>query len=150
MAQSLSSILVHVVFSTKHRAPLIQANIEAELHAYLATVFHECQCPSLKIGGMPDHIHALFALHRTNPLAEIREEVKKRSSKWIKTKGNVYRDFQWQAGYGAFSVSQSVISSVREYIANQRTHHQERNFQDELRLLLCKHEIEFDERYLWD
>lgn len=99
---------------------------------------------------MSDHIHALFVLHRTKTLAEIVEEVKKRSSKWIKTKGEANRDFQWQAGYGAFSVSQSAMSSVREYIANQRTHHQERDFQEELRLLLRKNEIEFDERYFWD
>ncbi len=150
MAQSLSSILVHVVFSTKHRAPFIRAEIEAELHAYIATVFDECQCPSLKVGGMPDHLHALFSLHRTTTLAAIMEEVKKRSSKWIKTKGDEYRDFQWQAGYGAFSVSQSAVSEVREYIANQRTHHQERDFQNELRSLLRKSQIEFDERYLWD
>lgn len=148
MAQSLSSILVHIVFSTKNRAPLIRPEIEGELHAYLATVFHECQCPSIKVGGTSDHIHALFSLHRTWALANIAEEVKKRSSKWIKTKG--ISNFQWQAGYGAFSVSQSAISTVREYIANQRTHHQERDFQDELRLLLTKHQIDFDERYLWD
>lgn len=150
MAQSLSSILVHLVFSTKHRTPLIRPEIEGELHAYLATVFHKCQCPSLKIGGMSDHIHVLFSLHRTKTLADIVEEIKKRSSKWIKTKGDEYHNFQWQAGYGAFSVSQSAISSVREYIANQWTHHQDRDFQDELRLLLSKNQIEFDERYLWD
>ena len=150
MAQSLSSLLVHLVFSTKHRAPIIHAEIESELHAYLATVFHECQCPSIKVGGTSDHIHALFSLHRTWSLANIAEEVKKRSSKWIKTKGDGYRDFQWQTGYGAFSVSQSAIASVRKYIANQRTHHQDRDFQDELRLLFTKHQIDFDERYLWD
>ena len=99
---------------------------------------------------MPDHVHALFSLHRTKTLADIVEEVKKCSSKWIKTKGDDYRDFQWQAGYGAFSVSESAITSVREYIANQRTHHQDRDFQNELRVMLTKHKIEFDERYLWD
>ena len=150
MAQSLASIFVHLVFSTKNRAPLIRPDIEGQLHAYLATIFHECQCPALKVGGMPDHVHALFSLHRTKTLADIVEEVKKCSSKWIKTKGDDYRDFQWQAGYGAFSVSESAITSVREYIANQRTHHQDRDFQNELRVMLTKHKIEFDERYLWD
>ena len=85
MAQSLASILVHLVFSTKHRHPFIQIEVEANLHAYLAAIFRECKCPSLLVGGMPDHIHALFSLHRTYTVAEIVEEVKKSSSKWIKT-----------------------------------------------------------------
>ena len=150
MAQSLASILVHLVFSTKHRQPLIKPEVEGNLYAYLVTVFRNHQCPSLLVGGMPDHIHALFSLHRTRALAEIVEEVKKSSSKWIKTNGREYEQFQWQGGYGAFSISQSAVQEVKNYIANQKTHHQKMSFQDELRALLRKYEVEYDERYVWD
>jgi REP element-mobilizing transposase RayT len=98
MPQSLSSILIHLVFSTKHRERLISAVIEPELNAYLAAVFHECKSPALAIGGHEDHIHALFALSRSATVADVVEEVKKRSSKWIKTKDETLRQFQWQAG----------------------------------------------------
>jgi REP element-mobilizing transposase RayT len=150
MPQSLSSILVHLVFSTKLREPLINIEIEPELHAYLAVVFRECKSPSLIVGGTSDHIHALFALHRTQSVAGIVEEVKKSSSKWIKTKGSDLRGFQWQAGYGAFSVGASNITMVKQYIATQREHHRHRTFQDEYRLLMNKYAVEYDERYVWD
>jgi REP element-mobilizing transposase RayT len=150
MAQSLSSILIHLVFSTKLREPFITSEIEPELHAYTAAVFRECKSPSLLIGGTQDHIHALFILSRTRTLADIVEKVKTNSSKWIKTKGHEFRDFHWQAGYGAFSVSQSSVERVRRYITNQREHHRRRTFQDECRALLKKYDIEYDERYVWD
>lgn len=150
MAQSLASILVHLVFSTKHREPFIKSEIEPNLHAYLAVVFRECKCPSLIVGGMPDHVHALFSLHRTQPISDVVEEVKKRSSKWMKTNGEEYRQFQWQGGYGAFSVSQSAAQAVKNYIANQKQHHRKITFQDEFRALLKKYEVEYDEKYVWD
>lgn len=150
MSQSLSSVLIHLIFSTKHRQPLITSDIEIELYHYLATVFRENKCPSLKIGGYTDHVHALFALSRTVTIAEIVEEVKKRSSKWIKTKGVEFEEFAWQAGYGAFSVSQSNVDVVKKYIENQKQHHAKSDFQTEFRELLRKHEIEYDERYVWD
>lgn len=150
MPQSLSSVLIHLVFSTKHRQPLITPVIESELYPYLATVFRECKSPSLKIGGYTDHIHALFALSRTVTIAEIVEEVKKRSSKWIKTKGTEFEEFAWQGGYGAFSVSQSNADAVKKYIENQKHHHTNSDFKTEFRELLRKHEIEYDERYVWD
>ena len=150
MAQSLSSILVHLVFSTKKREPFITSEIESELHAYLSVVFRECKSPSLLIGGTKDHIHAIFALSRTTSLADVVEEIKKSSSKWMKTKGKEYRNFQWQAGYGAFSIGQSNVLDLKRYIANQKEHHRRRSFQDEYRALLKKYNVEFDERYLWD
>lgn len=150
MPQSLSSILIHLVFSTKHREPLINIEIEPELHAYLAVVFRECKSPSLIVGGTSDHIHALFALHRTQTVANVVEEVKKSSSKWIKTKGDSLRGFQWQAGYGAFSIGASNVAAVKRYITTQREHHLERTYQDELRLLMNKYGIDYDERYVWD
>src|SRR5438105_2221600 len=123
MAQSLSSILVHRVFSTRNREPFISSEIEPELHAYLATVFQACESPSLLVGGARDHIHTLFVLSRTWALADVVEEVKTSSSKWIKTKGQEFNQFHWQAGYGAFSIGQSQAQQVKNYIANQREHH---------------------------
>ncbi|HEV7643808.1 MAG TPA: IS200/IS605 family transposase [Pyrinomonadaceae bacterium] len=150
MSQSLSSVLLHLVFSTKHRNPLITPGIEPELYAYLATVFRACGSPVLKIGGDKDHIHALFSLSRTKTIAEVVEEIKKRSSKWIKTKGDEFKNFGWQGGYGIFSVSESNAEAVKQYIASQKEHHARIDFQTEYRELLRKYKVEYDERYVWD
>lgn len=150
MAQSLSSILIHLVFSTKDREPFITTEIEPELHAYMATIFQGCKSPSLLVGGTRDHIHALFVLSRTWTLADVVEEVKTNSSKWIKSKGQAYRQFHWQSGYGAFSIGQSQAQRVKAYITNQKEHHRRRTFQDELRALLKKYAVEYDKRYVWD
>ena len=150
MAQSLSSILIHLVFSTKNRQPIIVSEIEPNLHAYMATVFHGCQSPSLLIGGTADHIHALFTLSRTRTLANLVEEVKTSSSKWMKTNGTAFRNFRWQSGYGAFSIGQSNVQQVKTYIAHQKEHHHRQTFQEELRSLLRKYEIQYEDRYIWD
>jgi len=150
MAQSLSSILIHLVFSTKNREPFITPEIEPELHAYMVTIFQGCKSPSLLVGGTRDHIHALFVLSRTWALADIVEEVKTNSSKWIKTQGREFHQFHWQSGYGAFSIGQSQVQQVKTYIVNQKEHHRRRSFQDELRALLKKYEMVYDERYVWD
>jgi REP element-mobilizing transposase RayT len=99
---------------------------------------------------MEDHVHLLFRLGRKRSLAEIVEEVKKSSSKWIKTKGPQYKDFYWQSGYGAFSIGQSGIDALKAYIANQKEHHRKKTFQEEFREFLAKYQIEYDERYVWD
>lgn len=150
MPQSLSSILVHLVFSTKHREPYISPDIEPELHAYLAAVFRECHSPALTINGTENHVHALFALSRTITVAELVEEIKKRSSKWAKTKGGPQRNFQWQAGYGAFSIGQSNVEALKKYIAEQKEHHRRRTFEDEYKRFLEKYRVSYDERYVWD
>ena len=150
MPQSLASVLVHLVFSTKNREPLITEAIEPELHKYLSTVFRGCDSPALLVGGYKDHIHTLFSLSRTWAIADIVEEVKTSSSKWIKTKGEEFRQFHWQSGYGAFSVSQSNVEQVKDYIAKQKEHHSKQDFQFEYRGLLKKYQIEFDEQYVWD
>jgi putative transposase len=150
MPQSLSSVLLHLVFSTKNRKPLITPEIESELYSYLATVFRAVNSPALKIGGDKDHIHILFSLSRTTEIAKAVEEVKKRSSKWIKTKGEQYKDFAWQGGYGVFSVSESVADAVKKYIENQKKHHARFDFQSEYRELLKKYKIDYDEKYVWD
>jgi putative transposase len=148
--QSLSSILIHLVFSTKHREPFITPDIEPEVHAYLATVFRESGSPAMTIGGDRDHVHALFTLSRTRTVADVVEEVKKRSSKWIKTKGPTFGRFQWQAGYGAFSIGESNVRALKRYIAGQKEHHRHRSFQEEYLLFLKKYNIEYDEHYVWD
>jgi putative transposase len=150
MPQSLSSILIHLVFSTKLREPFISSKIEPELHAYLSVIFRECNSPSILIGGTENHIHALFSLSRTSSLADIAEEIKKRSSKWIKTKGREFHNFHWQSGYGAFSIGQSNVPDLKRYIATQKEHHRRKTFQNEFRLFLKKYNVEYDEKYVWD
>ena len=102
------------------------------------------------MGGVADHAHILCSLSRTYSIAKILGEIKASSSKWVKTKGGILRKFIWQSGYGIFSVSQSQVEAVRQYIARQEEHHRKKTFQEEYRELLEKHQIEFDERYIWD
>src|SRR5947199_2936812 len=116
MPQSLSSVLIHLVFSTKNREPFITATVEAELHPYMATIFREHNSPSLIIDGTTDHVHALFALNRTMTVAGLVEEVKTGSSKWMKSKGREFRNFHWQRGYAAFSIGQSNVFELKRYI----------------------------------
>ena len=151
MPQSLVKNLVHLVYSTKNRQPWLTRDIRERLFAYQAGVFRQWESPAIVIGGVDDHVHALFCLSRKHALMKIVEEVKKSSSRWMKTDdGTGNRRFQWQAGYSAFSVSQSGMEEVRRYILDQEQHHRKLSFQDELRTLLNRYAIEFDERYVWD
>ena len=150
MPQSLSSVLIHLVFSTKNREPFITPAIEAELHPYMAKIFRENDSPSLIIDGTTDHVHALFGLDRTSTIADVVEEVKTASSKWLKTKGREFRNFHWQRGYGAFSIGQSNVAELKRYIRNQKEHHRRVTFEDEYRKFLRRYQIGFDERYVWD
>ena len=117
MPQSLARILVHLVFSTKNRAPLITPGIEPELHAYLATAFRSCDSPAVLVGGAADHVHVLCSLSKNWSVAHLLKEVKEDSSKWIKTKGAPFRGFYWQGGYGAFSIGESGVAALKRYIA---------------------------------
>jgi REP element-mobilizing transposase RayT len=148
MPQSLARNVIHLVFSTKNREPFITPAIRARLHAYLAGTANELGCHAIKVGGVADHVHILFALAKTLSLSKAVEEIKKSSSKWMKENG-VPR-FYWQNGYGAFSVSADDEEAVAWYVANQEDHHRETSFQDEFRGLLRTHRIEWDERYVWD
>jgi REP element-mobilizing transposase RayT len=150
MPQSVSSILIHLIFSTKNREPFITPAIEPELHPYIAKILRELKSPCLALNGTSDHIHILFALSRIITIAALVEEVKTNSSKWIKTKGREFKNFHWQRGYGAFSVGQSDIEVVKSYIRNQKEHHKRVTFQDEYREFLKSYGIDFDERYVWD
>ncbi len=150
MSQSLVTNLLHLVYSTKNREPLIPEEHREALFAYQAGIFKEWDSPALKIGGVADHVHALFSLSKNHALIKIVEAVKKGSSKWMKTDGPKIAGFYWQAGYAAFSVSQSNVEAVIQYIETQQEHHRKISFQDELRALLTRHKIAFDERYVWD
>jgi REP element-mobilizing transposase RayT len=148
MPQSLSKILVHLVFSTKHREPTINDVVRPHLHAYLVGILDNLKCASLQTGGTGDHVHILFALGRTMTVSDVVEEVKKGSSKWMKTQD--VPTFTWQAGYGAFSVGESQSERVVHYIQRQEQHHRRLSFQDEFRRLLEKYRVVYDERYVWD
>jgi putative transposase len=150
MSQSLANVLVHIIFSTKNRAPFIKPDIENELFPYLASIFKSNRSPTHQIGGTEDHVHIVCSLSRTTSIANLLEEAKKSSSKWIKTKGQKYSKFAWQNGYGAFSIGQSQLPVVKKYIAGQKEHHRRKTFQEEFREFLRKYQIQFDERYVWD
>ena len=151
MPQSLAKILIHTVFSTKDRVPYLKDKVfREELHHFMGGVLNKLKCPPLIVGGVEDHVHLLSQLARTCEPAEMVKEVKRVSSIWIKENRYDLIDFSWQAGYGVFSIGQSQIGAVREYIAKQEEHHRRHSFQDEMRVLLERYEIDFDERYLWD
>jgi len=150
MPQSLSHLVIHVVFSTKNRAPLIAAHVASGLYAYMAGILGGIGCRAIRIGGTVDHVHVLCAQSRTLSPAELIEELKKQSSIWMKQQGDAFRRFYWQRGYAAFSVSESNVPALERYINSQDEHHRKMTFQDEFRALLRKHRIEFEERYVWD
>ena len=150
MPQSLARLHVHLIFSTKHRERFLTNAVRPSLHAYMATVLQNLGCPPVLINSVEDHVHILFELGRTVAVSTAVEEVKKTSSKWIKTQGDEFAGFSWQAGYGAFAVSESNVAAVREYIAGQEEHHRQKSFQDEYRAFLERHRVAFDERYVWD
>ena len=150
MPQSLSQLYVHLIFSTKHREPLLMPPVREQMHAYLATVLKNQGSPALKVGGTADHVHALFRLSKNISLAQTVEEIKTSSSKWVKTQGKPLANFHWQSGYGGFSVGPAEVEEVTEYIAQQDAHHRTVSFQEEYHRLLKAHGIEFDERYVWD
>jgi REP element-mobilizing transposase RayT len=149
MPQSLVSMNVHIVFSTKNREPHITPELQPRLHAYMGGIIRGETGRLLTIGGMPDHVHLLVNLGRTIALADLVRFLKSNSSRWVhETFPNM--PFAWQAGYRAFSVSASQLGIVRQYVQTQVEYHRTMNYQDELREFLRRHEIEWDERYVWD
>jgi REP element-mobilizing transposase RayT len=151
MPQSLSYILIHVIFSTKDRTPYL-ADIESRqrLHAYLATVARDHDCECFCVGGVADHVHLAVRLARTVTVAKLVEHLKSSSSKWLKDQHIAPKAFAWQRGYAAFSVSPRDLPTLRRYIETQAEHHTKHSFQDELRAFLIKYGVDFDERYVWD
>jgi REP element-mobilizing transposase RayT len=150
MPQSLSLLIVHLVFSTKDRAPSIPASVRPALHAYLATVARNAECPCYRVGGVADHVHLAIRLARTVTIAHLVEELKTSSSKWMKTQAPTLASFCWQRGYGDFSVGPTKLNDLLAYIDNQEEHHRTRTFQEEYRAFLAKYGVEFDERYVGD
>tara|TARA_R110000850_G_scaffold124161_1_gene242242 strand:+ start:633 stop:1085 length:453 start_codon:yes stop_codon:yes gene_type:complete len=150
MGQSLVKNYIHIVFSTKHRQPLIQLPVEAELHSYLGGICNKLDCQVLKVGGYTDHVHILCMLSKKITLIKLLEELKSHSSKWIKKKGEGYQNFYWQDGYGAFSINPSEVETVVNYIANQHAHHKKKSFKEEYLAFLKKYNVEFEDRFVWD
>jgi putative transposase len=150
MPQSFASLHVHMIFSTKNRAPTIQPDLQPRLFEYMGGIFRAKKCSLIAAGGMPDHVHLLVSLSREMSVASAVALAKSNSSKWIHETFVDKRDFVWQTGYGAFAVSYSNIDGVKKYLAGQEEHHRTRTFQDEFRAFLKRHRIEYDERYVWD
>jgi REP element-mobilizing transposase RayT len=151
MPQSLSAVYIHLVFSTKDRRPWLRdRSLRQSLHAYVGSVSKQLDCPAVIAGGIEDHVHLLARFARTITQADWVKELKRVSSAWLKGQTPDCVDFQWQGGYADFGVSQSNLEQVTHYIGNQETHHAKMSFQEELRALLSKHHLEWDERYLWD
>ena len=151
MPQSLSAVYIHLVFSTKDRRPFLRdPRVRTQLHAYLGGVSKTLECPSLIVGGVEDHAHMICRFGRTITQADWVKEVKRVSNIWLKEQGPDYADFEWQGGYSDFSVSKSNLEQVTHYISAQDEHHKKVTFQDELRALWRRHDVEFDERYVWD
>jgi REP element-mobilizing transposase RayT len=151
MPQSLANVLIHAVFSTKHRTPWLKDRVvRKDLHKYMMGTLQGLECWPSALDGVEDHVHFLCQLSRKIAIMDLIEEVKTSSSKWIKTQGPSYRDFHWQAGYGVFSVSESRRGDVIHYIGNQEEHHRRIPYQDEFRAMCERHGIEIDERYVWD
>lgn len=150
MPQSLVKNYLHITFSTKNREAFIDNNIKEELFKYLGGICKNLECNPVIVGGYKDHVHILCLLSRKIALMKLIEELKSHSSKWIKTKGQSYKNFYWQNGYGGFSIHESQIDVVKKYILNQDDHHKENSFKDEYRKFLLDYNVKYDERYVWD
>ncbi len=143
-------ILIHVVFSTKFRKPLLADNWRDELFAYIGGIVPDHKSTLLKAGGIEDHIHLLLRIHPEIAISKTMQLLKTNSSKWINEQCKMRGKFQWQTGYGAFSVSQSMSETVKSYIANQKEHHQKQTFESEYLGILDKHLIQYDRKYVFE
>ena len=150
MPPSLSLVIVHVIFSTKERSPLLDTDTRPKLHAYLATVARNAGCECYRAGGVADHVHLAIRLSRTLTIADLVENLKTSSSKWLKTQSADLAAFSWQRGYGCFSVGPADLDSLCAYIDKQEEHHRTRTFQEEFRMFLKKYAVEYNEAYVWD
>jgi putative transposase len=148
MSQTAGNLLVHLVFSTKARQPLITPEIRSDLFAYLGGIIREMHGTALIINGTADHVHMLIRIRPVQSAAEVARVVKTNSSRWVREKWNAR--FTWQTGYGAFSVSESNVPAVSSYIATQEEHHRKLTFQQEYVAFLKRNKVAYDERYIWD
>ncbi len=150
MAGTFTNLLYHIVYSTKHRRSLIQSPLRDELYKYIGGIIRAEKGILLEVGGMPDHVHLVTRFKADSSVAEMLRLIKCNSSKWANERPDRTEAFEWQTGYGAFTVSESQLAAVRNYVRNQEEHHRHRTFQEEFTELLRKHSIEFDPRYVWD
>lgn len=150
MAHTFTNLLTHIIFSTKDRRPFVDANLKSRLYPYLGGIIRELGGKALKVNGPADHVHILASLPAKFAPAEIIGKAKSNSTGWVHKNFPDHRDFGWQTGYAAFSVSHSQIQTVEDYIAGQEEHHRKVSFKEELLTFLKKHEIEFDEKYIWE
>lgn len=150
MPQSLSLVILHIIFSTKERRGFINEAIRPHLHSYMATVGRNANCDCYRVGGVADHVHLAIRLSRTVTIAELVENLKTSSSKWLKTQAPDLADFSWQRGYACFSVGPADVDPLCKYIDGQEEHHRSRTFQDEYRMFLKKYGVDHDEAYVWD
>lgn len=150
MAQSLSKLYVHIIFHIKNDSVKILKNDTDELYSYMGSIIKDNQSIPISINGISDHVHVLCVMSKNIALAKLVEEIKRHSSRWIKTKGKHYYQFSWQGGYGSFSVSPSLHYKTKLYIRNQEEHHKKMNFKEEYLLFLKEYGIEYNENYLWN
>jgi REP element-mobilizing transposase RayT len=147
MAHTYTNLLIHALFSTKDRQPIIRPEMKSDLYAYIGGIINEIKGRPVLINGPKDHVHLLFVLPASLSLSDCMEKIKANSSKWVNDH-SARRFFSWQTGYAAFSVSQSKLSEVKAYIAAQEEHHHKLTYQEELMALLKKHGVEFDRRFV--
>lgn len=149
MAQSLCKVYLHIVFHTKTSSPTVETEHLERLHQYIGGLVNATGCQVLCVGGTENHIHALMLFSRTETIAHVVEEMKRNSSRWIKTLSPHYENFAWQGGYGVFSVSQSQVDTVVAYIKNQAEHHKKQSFRDEYLEFLRLYKIDYNEQYVF-
>ncbi|WP_303922177.1 transposase [Draconibacterium sediminis] len=149
MAQSLSKLFTHIIFHTKNNDVKIKREDSPELYAYMGAIIKDNDSIPIIINGVEDHVHILCVMSKNIALAKLVEEIKRHSSRWIKSKGDHYKYFAWQGGYGGFSVSPSIHNKTKTYIEKQEEHHRKMNFKEEYLLFLKEYGIEYDEKYLW-
>jgi|SRR5688572_21070414 len=151
MSQSLAQIYLHIIFSTKDRYPWLKTKVlQRDVHAYISATLNNMDCPCLITGGVADHVHTLCRLGRQTTIANLVRDIKKASSSMLHDRDKLLRDFHWQKGYGAFSISPAHVDPLKKYILNQEEHHRKETFQEEFMRLLKKYGMEYDERYVWD
>lgn len=150
MPQSLANLHIHLIFSTKRRENMITAEIEKELFAYIGGIINNSESKLVAAGGTENHVHLLISLSKNVAVSRLVGDIKRNSSKWIKTKDVKFNRFEWQDGYAAFSIGYSQIEMVKTYIANQKEHHRKKALEDEMRQFFGKYNIDYDERYVWD
>ena len=150
MPQSFTKLYAHLIFSTKGRKQFLDEEIRDRVHAYLATVVRNLDLPYVVVGGVADHVHILFELGTAHAPVKFVEQVKRESSKFIKTLGSQYAEFYWQRGYAMFSVSPSHLEAAEQYVRDQEEHHHKKTFREELLEFLQRYGVEYDERYIWD